>query len=1038
MRKNILRLVGVTLSLMLAFSLIGALMPVSQGKAYNDPNVWEEFKVPKKATSGKWALAPGAADIDIGPIARAIDGTLFCYVGPSGSLDDTDYTLFKSTDDGKSWAYTGKVTKTIVAIACSPLDADVVYYVTTDSVYKSENAGGKFVEMQDPTQATDWNAGETITSLDVNYIGDDHVIIIGTMNGTVADSNYGHVWTFDEGVRVNPNWTNQTVGFEYDVLAVALAPDFDESRQMIGVVTTYTTETKTFVTVREGASGWNSKVGDAELQVDNDSSKSVAASRASIAFPSDFDSDVDSGFLNVYVGVTDLVDHGTYSGGDVYEFIGITGVNKSVCLDLDANKNITDVVVDGPEGDCTIIAGTKSTGDLDAIRRSTDGGDTWKSSKKEPTGDAGEVFLAIDGAFDDTGYVWAAVGGLDGGVSLRVDDRLYNQIALINTCIEYINDLSIALGSTMVFMSTSTEYDPDMTDGSDIDMVWRHDGDGWQRIFTETLEDCPSATDPELVEASPYFDEDTAVFIGDINDNQPLLRSTDGGNRFKEQVRAFDDTAIMRGWIVLDNTVVIIGAGDETYKTVNNGKSWKTPAELLGAGSVQNFARSPNYEEDETLLAGTSAGEIWRSTDSAKTWSQLKTSHDTMDASMLWPAFDDNYPDNSTMYCTSSNGGVYRYVKGTSKFWSRIDTKDGCPESETTTDPFQITMGSGIVVAPNVLYATDSSAAGEGVGRSVNPRSSVIDSPYVFFDTVNESIEGTLPEAIRGLWMTPGTNTVIWTIYDDVKIWTLEDILVKKVILDNPEDGSHSGRVNQVTLEWEKLDAAKRYQIHVDTRSDFKGTRLLSESAYKGLSYILEIADAYTGIDLYWRVRVYECEPFRSLWSDKWLFTTELKGAQWNPFKTVEGNPGNVAPAAGATGVPRMPGFQWNSADWATAYELELAEDANFSKITKKVKITDTAWLCDVELAYGKTYYWRVRGISDKSESEWAVGIFTVMEKPEPPPKPVTVAPPQPPVVLPPAPAPITPVYIYVIIAIGAVLVVAVIVLIVTTRRQTK
>jgi hypothetical protein len=282
MKKKILRVLGVVLSLVMVFSLTAAFMPVQQkAQAADDViNLWEEFEVPKQGKDGNWALATGTmhsdptnpgsgiVNLDIGPIITTIDGTLYCYVGPTGydnGLKDTNYTLFKSTDGGRSWAYIGKVTHAIVAMAASPVDADVLYYATNDSddntagdqpgVFKSSNAGGKWYEMLDITQAqgtTNWQTGndvtgpggtaETITSIDCHVIGDDHVVVVGTKRGTEVDALYGHVWVFDEGTRITPSWEDQTCRIgttNVDVLWVALVTDFPDSKQMVAVVRTY-------------------------------------------------------------------------------------------------------------------------------------------------------------------------------------------------------------------------------------------------------------------------------------------------------------------------------------------------------------------------------------------------------------------------------------------------------------------------------------------------------------------------------------------------------------------------------------------------------------------------------------------------------------------------------------------------------------------------------------------------------------------------------------------------------------------------------
>jgi hypothetical protein len=1046
MKKRIHRILGVTLSLVMVFSLAIALLPTSAA-ADDEENLWHEFAVPKDGNSKGWVLAPGTDNMKIGPIAQAIDGTLYMFAQPA----ETDYTLYKSTDGGRTWSYTGKVKKDdIVDIACSPEDEDVLYYCTTDDVYKSSNAGGKWTEMLDITIGggdADWDSanGETITDLDVNLIGDDHVIIVSTISGTEIDHNYGHIWVFDEGVRITPSWVSQDVG-DYDVWAVAAFPDFPTTKGIMAVVSAYEGgEAHTWVTVKQGAAGWNTDMGNAELEPGNDENRYVTCTRANIGFPADWEGDASEGFANAYIGVSDnVVDNDDADGGGVYEFIGISGANKGVCLDLGVGEDVWSLVVHGDEGDCDIIAGTRQDdgGEKDIIRESTDGGDTWKSAKKEPSGDAipGYPFLTISGTdytqpylvmlsdYEDTGYALCALGGENGGVSLRTSPRIYNTISMINSSIDQITDLAIGSGSEVIYMSTYNTTDK-------LYSIWRNASD-WERILTSTLEDAQTyGADYNLLSITPNHADDDTIFTAEKDSENKILRSTDRGEYWKPQVRAPDIT--IRGFCTPDSNTVVVGSDGETQKSTNNGKSWKTEVALVGAGKCEHFALSPFIDDDDTILVGTTAGEVWRTTDTAGTWSQLKSSHSGMEGP-TWPAFDYGYDENNTMYCTSWNGGIYRYIKGDSSAWARMDTVGGCSDNSGA---YKVYSGSGIVTAPNALYATDSSAPGMGVSRSVNPTASIVDGK-VFFDIANQTIEGDLTKTLTGLWKTPGSNTKIWSIFGGTKLYYLVDTLVKKVALEAPTCGEHSGRVDQVELVWSKLDSAKKYQLWVNTRSDFKGQNILyAESdgkvTTKGLSWVVDIADRYTGIKLYWRVRVLECEPYRSLYSDTCNFTTELKGAEWNPFKTVEGNPGNVAPLAGATGVAKMPTFQWNSADWATAYELIISYNADFSSPIKSVTVADAVWACDVELDEGAVVYWKVRAISDISESEWAVGTFTVMVTPAAPPPPVTVAPPTAPVVIPPTPAPIAPVYIWVIIIIGAILVIAVIVLIVSTRKHT-
>ena len=119
-----------------------------------------------------------------------------------------------------------------------------------------------------------------------------------------------------------------------------------------------------------------------------------------------------------------------------------------------------------------------------------------------------------------------------------------------------------------------------------------------------------------------------------------------------------------------------------------------------------------------------------------------------------------------------------------------------------------------------------------------------------------------------------------------------------------------------------------------------------------------------------------------------------------------------------------------------------------------------TAYAYVTELDYSSPYYWRVKAVSGTAgagtlkESPWTSGVFITMDEPVEPTPPVVIeeAPTLPditieqpdititsPAITVPLPdvveTEITPTWIYIIIAVGAVLVIALLVLIVRTRR---
>jgi hypothetical protein len=79
---------------------------------------------------------------------------------------------------------------------------------------------------------------------------------------------------------------------------------------------------------------------------------------------------------------------------------------------------------------------------------------------------------------------------------------------------------------------------------------------------------------------------------------------------------------------------------------------------------------------------------------------------------------------------------------------------------------------------------------------------------------------------------------------------------------------------------------------------------------------------------------------------------------------------------------------------------------------------TDTVYAITTDLEYGTDYCWKVRALSETSESPWSdIGTFTTIAESTP------------------AEAAPTPAWVWVVIAISAILLIAVLVLIIRTRR---
>jgi len=876
-----------------------------------------------------------------------------------------------------------------VDIACSSLDADTLYVTDGALVYWTEDGGDKWDEVADlslENALDDAGGTQVITSIDVGYNRDeDPYIFVGTMD---AGGNYlGSVFYIAQGAIAGA-WTDLEVG-AFDVYAVAASPDFADEHELFAVVTNddpYTAVLNNYARVAD----WDEV---AQLDKDEDLGgggfEIEGASR--FRFPEDFDTDDAYEF---FVGVA-----GVSVKGSVYRVLD-DDTFRLGDDDSDIEFDIISLDVVGELAATSMLAGAQ---DSNEAYVSTDDGEKWDDPDKNPSGD-GPTYVVMDADFADSDEALAAVAGDEGAVSMTVDaGSLYNQISLINTRVDSIDSVSF-----------SREYATDETvfllsSGARENSVWRYAGD-WERVFTSTVFD-----NIDLVQVSPMFPTDNTVFVAQKSDRDPIIwRSTDGGNDWDELNR---QPEALTELLVVDDETLIAGTDDEEiWKTENHGRRAWDDYDVDDAGKIVSFSMSPNFADDETLLLGDDDGQIFISEDLGEDWDMVG---DALDAGVnAIVAFDYGYADNNFIYAASGDE-VDRCEIDTGDDWEDQEWK----EFTAAKTELEITAASGLrTSADGTLYAADMDE-GAGVWRSLNPTDDMDD---VVFEQVTEDLDE--DAMLTGLWLTAGTN-VLWCRNMEAgaedEVWTYEDFLATQVELTAPADGWALTDEDEVTLRWAELEGADEYTLEYTDDPEWEEHKIKLTGIDNDYKWI---EDLDAGTTYYWRVKVSQGEPLLSRWSDKRSFTTALAKVEV-PLEWM--------PENGAQDVILTPSFGWTRVSKATGYEFELADNSAFTDATKETTPINSL-VSPITLNYSTTYYWRVRAIKDTAPvSGWISGAFTTMAKPvEPlPPVEITPTPPAPEIVIPPAPAPITPAWIYVIIAIGAVLVIAVIVLIVRTRR---
>jgi hypothetical protein len=390
-----LRLLALLLSI-----LVFSLAPGTAASA--DEVKWSQVNIPTEGSAGDWVLANGS---DVQHLTMSASGTLYAYA------EGLSHTLYQSTDGGYSWSSLGGVQDSIVDIAISTQDEDIIYYATTANVYRSTDGGKKF----DQLAANPGGAGSNnveITDIAVTHLGSSLVAV--ATRDTTDNSEFGGVYILDEEQLV-PGWVNSNIG-SYDVYALAFSPLYAADRQLVAVLTD---ETDTFTRFKSGDAGWGAIFGDARLDKDNSGTPtSVAVSdSAAIAFPRGYDGTSPDATLFI------AIDTGT-DDGDVYKIIAAESPEGSDATDLDAgsasgmsNADITGLAASDNDGTTCLLAGAANNAQT---YYSDDDGSNWTRSRKGPTGGS-KTYVLMSTDFTSSYRAYAATSGSDSAFSLSDD-----------------------------------------------------------------------------------------------------------------------------------------------------------------------------------------------------------------------------------------------------------------------------------------------------------------------------------------------------------------------------------------------------------------------------------------------------------------------------------------------------------------------------------------------------------------------------------------------------------------------------------------
>jgi len=556
--------------------------------------------------------------------------------------------------------------------------------------------------------------------------------------------------------------------------------------------------------------------------------------------------------------------------------------------------------------------------------------------------------------------------------------------------------------------------------------------------------------------------ETGSSIVDEISDLAVLDEATIYAVGFDAKVAVSDDHGATASWSsTMDSkvddghTIAVLGEGnvlvggadgkasysDDDLATFNDGDASFTKLEDgLGAGNV-HVAFDSYFDSNSVVYAAVGQASPANVADnSIYRWTiGTSTSWDDLGACAGAATPTEAQLHYSTPSCTKVHVGYYGIV---------LSSAEGNPETDATTG--------------GVLYATfyDVNGTVTGVARCLNPAEDVACGgqswDYLIEDTADNHGQFTLEPSSLKLCgcLTPDTNARLFAIDDNAyyksfanansidedssvgRLWTYEDCYAKAgPVLNSPADNAVVDADpcqcwnDAFTLKWDRQCDACSYNLLIAYDEDFNEVLVdewngkdadCNEKDYDppsgtSPSYVVDnkaLGDGSCGTTYYWKVRSADAETgeiIHSPWSEVRSFTVAV-----GPMAAVTlTNPSNGAIGVAVSNIP----FTWDAVADSTGYEFSLVNAETDAEVVSATSVSGTTYTYTGTLSYKTSYYWTVKAFKDTTAFGDATATFTTGAE--------GVVP----------PAPTTPAWVWVIIAIGALLVIVTMVLIFRTRR---
>ena len=590
------------------------------------------------------------------------------------------------------------------------------------------------------------------------------------------------------------------------------------------------------------------------------------------------------------------------------------------------------------------------------------------------------------------------------------------------------------------------------------DIVYYENNEGlgcWEQGSSTVDHICDLAVQDEATIYAVGFDDNADVAVSDDHGC-----AASWGSTMDSKVDEGHTIAVSEGYVLVGGDDGKVSYSDDDLATFKDGKASFTKLDDIGDGRV-HVAFDSYFDTNSVVYAAVSNVNV-----------------------AICVETPVNVADN----------GIYRWAIGESSKWTdlgecvgtatptraQLDYRDAAGASAPTCDEVEVGY-YGIVLSTadgndktdattgGVLYATFYDVVGDasgnqrtGVARCLNPAEEVACGEavwdYLIEDVGANHGQFTLePSSLKICGcLTPDTNSKLWAIDDNAyyfvladstlvdktvgRLWTYEDCYAKAgPVLNSPADNEVVASDpcycwnDAFVLKWDRQCDACSYNLQISFDEDFTEVLIDISGKYKDIppndctendydppsgsnpSYVVENMELGTGscgTTFYWRVRSADAETgeiIHSWWSEVRSFTVAA-----GPSATVTlTNPSNGAIGVSVSNIP----FTWDEVPSATSYEFSLVNAETDAEVVSVTSVSGVTYTYTGTLPYDTSYYWTVKALKDTAVFGVATATFTTGAE--------GVVP----------PAPTTPAWVWVIIAIGAVLVIVTLVLIFRTRR---